>query len=45
MSYDSIFDLDNITLQGCQSMTNEGYYALINDGHIVDFEKGEKNNE
>lgn len=38
MSYDTILDLDNITLQDCESMLTKGLRAAINDGHIVNFE-------
>ena len=44
MSYDSVLDLDGITLQDCENMANEGFRTVINDGHVVDFVKvkGEK---
>lgn len=45
MSYDSILDLDAITIQDCENMVNEGFFVVINDGHIVDFVKGKRNNE
>ena len=41
MSYDTILDLDNITLQDCESMLSKGYRAVINDGHVVNFEREE----
>ena len=48
MNYESILDMDNITLQECE----EGYKTkkrtiVVNDGHIVDFlyvkKKGDEN--
>ena len=39
MSYDTILDLDNITMQDCESMSSEGFKAIINDGHVVKFER------
>lgn len=39
MSYDTILDLENITLQDCENMMNEGLYVVINDGHVVNFER------
>lgn len=42
MSYDTIIDLDNITLQNCESMFVEGFTAVINDGHVIDFEREEE---
>ena len=41
MSYDTILDLENITLQDCENMMNEGLHAVINDGHVVNFEREE----
>ena len=38
MSYDTILDLDNITMQDCESMSTEGLKAIISDGHVVNFE-------
>lgn len=45
MSYDTILDLENITLQDCENMSTEGLKAIINDGHVVNFVKGKRNNE
>lgn len=39
MSYDTILDLENITLQDCESMLTKGLCAVINDGHVVNFER------
>lgn len=41
MSYDSVFDLENITLQDCESLLSEGLYAVINDGRVINFEREE----
>lgn len=39
MSYDTILDLENITLQDYESMLTKGLCAVINDGHVVNFER------
>lgn len=41
MSYDTILDLENITLQDCESMLTKGLHVVINDGHVVNFESEE----
>ena len=44
MNYDSIIELDNVTLQDCLQLSYmKGVSVIINDGHIVDFVKEDRN--
>lgn len=40
MNYDTIMELDNLTIQDCENMyKTKNMYAVIDDGRVVNFEK------
>lgn len=43
MSYDSIIELDNVTLEDCLDLCKmKNIYTLINDGRIINFVNSEE---
>lgn len=40
MKYDSVIELDNVTIDDCIDLyEKKRTYTIINDGHIIDFVK------
>lgn len=40
MNYETIIDLDNVTIQDCMDMYNmKNMYVVIDNGKVVNFEK------